>query len=73
VRAGWPEIDDVIDRISSIPSLRVGLTGSGGAVFALFEKRDAVDAAAEVIGKRWKMHVGKTLTRTQAALRTFRI
>ncbi len=70
VRAGWPKINDVIDRVLSSPALRAGLTGSGGAVFALFQDRGAAASLTTgLIGEQWRVHTGITLDRAQATLR----
>jgi 4-diphosphocytidyl-2-C-methyl-D-erythritol kinase len=49
-----------------------GVSGSGAAVFGLFDSRDAAQRAASGLPTGWFVHVGRTLGRRAAAPRVIR-
>ena len=69
VAEGWPEVDEALARLRDLgESVRCAVTGSGSAVFALFERPGLATAAAESLTGGWRVHVGRTLARERARL-----
>ncbi len=65
----WPEVGEALDRLGSLcETVRCAVTGSGSAVYALFERPGAATAAAESLTGGWRVHVGRTLGRDRARL-----
>jgi 4-diphosphocytidyl-2-C-methyl-D-erythritol kinase len=67
VVAGWPAVADALRQIEAGGPRYWAVTGSGGAVFGLFDSPEAAASAASEGGGQWQ-HVGATLEREQAAL-----
>ena len=63
---GWPVVGEVLDALATTGPLRAAVTGSGAAVYAVYEDRRAAEEAAAVIDRTWWTHVGTTLDRARA-------
>jgi 4-diphosphocytidyl-2-C-methyl-D-erythritol kinase len=69
VLEGWPVVAEALADLEATDPLRVAVTGSGSAVFGIYQdRRSAERAAAELRGSRWK-HVGVVLDRRRARMR----
>ena len=66
VLEGWPVVGEAIRALRDTEPLRVGVSGSGGAVFGLYPDRAAAKQVGEVVRKKWRIHVGRTLGRAEA-------
>jgi 4-diphosphocytidyl-2-C-methyl-D-erythritol kinase len=62
----WPILGQAIGDLEATGPLRVGLSGSGGTVFGIYENVDAASRAGDAVGTRWRTHVGITLGREDA-------
>jgi 4-diphosphocytidyl-2-C-methyl-D-erythritol kinase len=69
VLEGWPEVGEALETLGSLgDTVRCAVTGSGSAVYALFERPGSATAAAESLAGGWRVHVGRTLGRDRARL-----
>lgn len=65
---GWPEVGRVVDALRATDPLHVAVTGSGASVFAIYPDHTRASDAAVVLGDRWRVFLGSTLTRARARL-----
>jgi 4-diphosphocytidyl-2-C-methyl-D-erythritol kinase len=65
---GWPEVGRVVDALRATDPLHVAVTGSGASVFAIYPDHTRASDAAALLGDRWRVFVGSTLTRARARL-----
>jgi 4-diphosphocytidyl-2-C-methyl-D-erythritol kinase len=63
VLAGWPGVSEALDALRAAEPLHAAVSGSGAAVFGVFADVRAAQLASKTIGRGWRLHVGKTLTR----------
>lgn len=68
----WPQVAEALSALDRDEALRVGVTGSGSAVFGLYPDRVRAARAADRLAGRFRCHVGITLARTAARLRAGR-
>jgi len=66
VLEGWPIVRDAVRSVRETGPVRVGVSGSGGAVFGVYADRSEAERAGEILGSEWRTHVGVTLGRTEA-------
>jgi 4-diphosphocytidyl-2-C-methyl-D-erythritol kinase len=66
VLEGWPVVGEAIRTLRDTDPLRIGVSGSGGAVFGLYPDRAAAEQVGEVVRDTWRIHVGRTLGRAEA-------
>lgn len=64
----WPEVGRIVDALRATEPLHAAVTGSGASVFAVYPDPRCASEAAAVIGDRWQVFVGSTLTRDRARL-----
>ncbi len=70
VCAGWPDVAAARDVLTRVGALRSGVSGSGGATFALLaETAVVVDVVAAARARGWRTEITRTLTRDEAAPR----
>jgi 4-diphosphocytidyl-2-C-methyl-D-erythritol kinase len=60
-----PEITRIVAGLRRAGASHAAMTGSGSAVFGLFDRRSAAARAAEVLGKRERTIVTRTIGRTE--------
>ncbi len=52
--AAYPALEDIMERFYADGALYSAMSGSGSAVFALFDTREATESAVEALGERVK-------------------
>ncbi len=65
---GWPQVAAALDQLRGVGAYRAAVTGSGAAVYAVFESPAAAKNAAKTLVGSWRLHVGRILTREAARL-----
>ncbi len=65
---GWPEVAAALAALDRDAALRVGVTGSGSAVFGLYPTGSRARDAASRLGPGYRVHVGVTVGRPAAGL-----
>lgn len=60
---GWPEVAAALGALDRDRALRVGVTGSGSAVFGLYPTQARARDAASRLGRGYRVHVGVTVGR----------
>jgi 4-diphosphocytidyl-2-C-methyl-D-erythritol kinase len=66
VLEGWPVVAEVLNDLASTGPLRAAVSGSGAAVYAVYNDRRSAERAAEGVSNRWWTHVGVLLDRDRA-------
>ena len=68
VITGWPEVGEVLHELGSTKPRHVAVTGSGSAVFAVYDGAEPARRAAVELQRRGRVHAGVTLSRRDARL-----
>jgi len=62
----WPAVAEVLEQLEALRPMRAAVTGSGAAVYALFESPREAQRAARRLEGGWQRHVGAVLPRSHS-------